>query len=92
MLKLLDIPNGWFAQFMFKRALDVSAEQMEHQAYNQGRNCLTVCVAYVIIKVTTITSIMENVPASKHCMIDRLNNYKKALFLKYNTNYGNGNK
>ena len=40
MLKLLDIPKGWFAQFMFKRALDVSAEQMEHQAYIQGRKVL----------------------------------------------------
>ena len=37
MLKLLDIPKGWFAQFMFKRALESSAKEMEVQAYMQGK-------------------------------------------------------
>ncbi len=37
MLKLLDIPKGWFAQFMFKRALESSAKEMELQAYMQGK-------------------------------------------------------
>ena len=44
MLKLLDIPKGWFAQFMFKRALESSAKDMEVQAYMQGkRTCKTIC-------------------------------------------------
>ena len=36
MLHLLDIPKGWIAQFMFKRALESSAKDMERQAYMQG--------------------------------------------------------
>ena len=42
MLTLLDIPKGWFAQFMFRRALDTAARQMENQAYMQGRIILTI--------------------------------------------------
>ena len=41
MKKLLDIPQGWFAQFMFGRAVEASAKQMEHQANIQG-TCKTV--------------------------------------------------
>ena len=36
MLHLLDIPKDWIAQFMFKRALESSAQDMERQAYMQG--------------------------------------------------------
>ena len=36
MLKLLDIPDSWFATFMFKRSLDVAANKMSQQAYMQG--------------------------------------------------------
>ena len=36
MLKLLDMPKGWFAQFMFRRALASAAKEMEQQAYMQG--------------------------------------------------------
>ena len=37
MLKLLDIPDSWFATFMFKRSLDVAANKMSQQAYMQGK-------------------------------------------------------
>ena len=37
MMKLLDIPDSWFARFMFKRSLDAAANEMEQQAYMQGK-------------------------------------------------------
>ena len=37
MLKLLDMPKGWFAQFMFRRAIVSAAKEMEQQAYMQGK-------------------------------------------------------
>ena len=37
MLKLLDIPDSWFATFMFKRSLDAAANKMSQQAYMQGK-------------------------------------------------------
>ena len=71
MLKLLDIPKGWFAQFMFKRALDVSAKQMEHQAYIQGKkDTLKIFVTDKLIKVTTRAILAEKNSGRKDCLID----------------------
>ena len=38
MLKLLDIPDSWFARFMFERSLDAAANEMRQQAYVQGKS------------------------------------------------------
>ena len=46
MLKLLDIPKGWLAQFMFKRALEASAKEMEIQAYMQGKITIDILVSF----------------------------------------------
>ena len=37
MLQLLDISDSWLARFMFKRSLDAAANEMEQQAYMQGK-------------------------------------------------------
>ena len=37
MMTLLDIPDSWFARFMFERSLDAAANKMKKQAYMQGK-------------------------------------------------------
>ena len=57
MLKLLDIPKGWFAQFMFRRALDTAARQMENQSYMQGR-----------IRLTTFVFDIDRISTKQFCL------------------------